>query len=117
MYAFYRCVTIGTKVKGVPNQSSKHHRMGHPSSNCHHDPNDNGPDVSDADSSSSSHWSDSGSHATGAAAVASTSTASADAKRQAAEFMRGHPPVFTHFVDPMDAKDWMCTMERELHTA
>jgi hypothetical protein len=85
VYAFYRCVTIGTKVKGVPNQSSKHHRMGHPSSNCHHDPNDNGPDVSDADSSSSSNWSDPGSHVAGAAAAAATSasTASADAKRQA----------------------------------
>jgi hypothetical protein len=33
------------------------------------------------------------------------------------EFMRGHPPVFAHFVDPMDAKDWLCTVERELHTA
>jgi hypothetical protein len=34
-----------------------------------------------------------------------------------AEFMRGHPPVFTHSSDPMDAEDWLCTMERELHTA
>jgi hypothetical protein len=32
------------------------------------------------------------------------------------EFMRGHPPVFAHFADPMDAKDWLRTMERELHT-
>jgi hypothetical protein len=34
-----------------------------------------------------------------------------------AEFMRGHPPVFAHFADPMDAKDWLRTVERELHTA
>ena len=33
-----------------------------------------------------------------------------------AEFMRGHPPVFAHSVDPMDAEDWLCTVERELHT-
>jgi hypothetical protein len=34
-----------------------------------------------------------------------------------AEFMRGHPPVFAHSTDPMDAEDWLRTMERELHTA
>jgi hypothetical protein len=34
-----------------------------------------------------------------------------------AEYNRGHPPVFAHSDDPMDAKDWLCTMERELHTA
>ena len=33
------------------------------------------------------------------------------------EFMRGHPPVFTHSTDLMDAEDWLHTMERELHTA
>jgi hypothetical protein len=31
--------------------------------------------------------------------------------------MRGHPPVFAHSADPMDAEDWLSTMERELHTA
>ena len=31
--------------------------------------------------------------------------------------MRGHPPVFAHFADPMDAEDWLRTVERELHTA
>jgi hypothetical protein len=31
--------------------------------------------------------------------------------------MRGHPPVFAHSVDPMDAKDWLRTVQRELHTA
>jgi hypothetical protein len=25
--------------------------------------------------------------------------------------------VFAHSADPMDAEDWLCTMERELHTA
>jgi hypothetical protein len=34
-----------------------------------------------------------------------------------AEFMRGHPPTFAHSSDPMDAEDWLHTMERELHTA
>jgi hypothetical protein len=32
------------------------------------------------------------------------------------EFMRGHPPVFAYFVDTMNAEDWLCTVERELHT-
>jgi hypothetical protein len=34
-----------------------------------------------------------------------------------AEFMRGHPLVFAHSADPMDPEDWLCTMERELHTS
>jgi hypothetical protein len=32
------------------------------------------------------------------------------------EFMRCHPPIFSHSVDPMDAKDSLRTVERELHT-
>jgi hypothetical protein len=38
-------------------------------------------------------------------------------REKRAEFVRGHPPVFAHSADPMDAKDWLRTMERELHTA
>jgi hypothetical protein len=34
-----------------------------------------------------------------------------------AEFMRGHPPTITHSSDPMNAEDWLRTVERELHTA
>jgi hypothetical protein len=34
-----------------------------------------------------------------------------------AEFMRGHPPVFAHSIDPMDAEDWLRTVERELNNA
>jgi hypothetical protein len=34
-----------------------------------------------------------------------------------AEFMKGHPPMFAHSVDPMNAKDWLHIVERELHTA
>jgi hypothetical protein len=34
-----------------------------------------------------------------------------------AEFMRGHPPVFAHSANPMDAEDWLRTVECELHTA
>jgi hypothetical protein len=37
-------------------------------------------------------------------------------KDKCAEFMRGHPPVFAHFADPMDAEDWLRTVEWELHT-
>jgi hypothetical protein len=33
------------------------------------------------------------------------------------EFMIGHPLVFAHSPDPMDGKDWLCAMERELSTA
>jgi hypothetical protein len=33
-----------------------------------------------------------------------------------AEFMRGHPLVFAHSSNPMDAEDWLRTVERELHT-
>jgi hypothetical protein len=33
------------------------------------------------------------------------------------EFMIGHPPVFAHSIDPMDAEYWLRTVERELHTA
>jgi hypothetical protein len=34
-----------------------------------------------------------------------------------AEFMRSHPPVFAHSADPMDAEDWLRTVERQLHTS
>jgi hypothetical protein len=34
-----------------------------------------------------------------------------------AEFMRGHRPTFAHSSDPMDAEDWLRTVERELHIA
>jgi hypothetical protein len=34
-----------------------------------------------------------------------------------AEFMRGHPLVFAHSTNPMDAEDWLCTVEQEMHTA
>jgi hypothetical protein len=33
------------------------------------------------------------------------------------EFMRGHPPVFSHSIDPMDAEEWLGIVKRELHTA
>jgi hypothetical protein len=33
-----------------------------------------------------------------------------------AEFMRGHPPVFAHSTNPMDAEDWLRIVKRELHT-
>jgi hypothetical protein len=33
------------------------------------------------------------------------------------DFMRGHPVVFAHSVDPVDAEDWLHVVERELHIA
>jgi hypothetical protein len=33
------------------------------------------------------------------------------------EFMRGHPVVFAHSADPMDAEDWLHVVEWELHIA
>jgi hypothetical protein len=33
------------------------------------------------------------------------------------EFMRDHALVFAHSTDPMDAEDWVHTVERELHIA
>jgi hypothetical protein len=38
-------------------------------------------------------------------------------KDKRAEFMRGHPLVFAHSADLMDAEDWLRTVERKLHTA
>ncbi|WVZ94302.1 hypothetical protein U9M48_040208 [Paspalum notatum var. saurae] len=32
-------------------------------------------------------------------------------------FLKGHPPVFTHSADPMDAEDWLRAVERELDVA
>ena len=119
MYAFYRCLTTGVEVEGVPSKSSRHPTMRHPSSSCH-PPNDSRADVSNADSGSSSDCLDSGSHATGAAATTSTSTASADATdamRQSCIVHERSSHVFAHSADPMDAEDWLRTVERELHTA
>jgi hypothetical protein len=31
--------------------------------------------------------------------------------------MSGYPSIFTHYVDPMDAEDWLRTMKRQLRTA
>ena len=33
------------------------------------------------------------------------------------DFLKGRPPVFTHSADPMDAEDWLRTIERELEIA
>jgi hypothetical protein len=30
------------------------------------------------------------------------------------EFMKGRPPVFTHSTDPLDADDWLRTVEKQL---
>jgi hypothetical protein len=66
--AFYRCLTIGAEVEGVPSKSNKHPKMKPPAAVATTTPNDNRADVSDADSGSPSDWLDPGSHAIGAAA-------------------------------------------------
>jgi hypothetical protein len=33
------------------------------------------------------------------------------------EFMKGRPPVFTHATDPLDADDWLRTLEKQLDIA
>jgi hypothetical protein len=33
------------------------------------------------------------------------------------EFMKGRPPVFTHATDPLDAEDWLRTVEKQLDIA
>ena len=34
-----------------------------------------------------------------------------------AEFLRGHPPTFTHTSDPLQADDWLRAVERQLDVA
>ena len=33
------------------------------------------------------------------------------------EFMKGHPPLFTHASDPMEADDWLRAVEKQLNIA
>jgi hypothetical protein len=70
-------------------------------------PDDYRADVPNADSGGSSHWSDSDRYAAAASsALAPTSASDAsDDRDKRVEFMRGHPPVFAHSFDPMDAED------------
>jgi hypothetical protein len=63
----------------MPSKSSKHPRMRHLSSSCHHHPNDYRADVFDADPGSPSDRPDSSSYATGVAATTSTSASDASA--------------------------------------
>jgi hypothetical protein len=98
----------------VLSRSRQHRRMRHPSSSCTTAPDDDRADVPNADSGSPSHWSDSGRYAAAAAAAPPQPQMPKDKR---AEFMRGHPPVFAYSADSMDAEDWLCTVERELHIA
>ena len=34
-----------------------------------------------------------------------------------AEFLRGHPPTFSHTSDPLQADDWLHAVERQLDIA
>jgi hypothetical protein len=85
-------------------------------------PDDSWADVPDSDSGSPSDWSDLSSNAAGAATATPTSTPSASldasgAQRQAGRIHEEPSPVFAHSADPMDAEDWLCTVQHELHTA
>jgi hypothetical protein len=33
------------------------------------------------------------------------------------ELMKGHPPVFTHAVDPLEVDDWLRAVEKQLNIA
>jgi hypothetical protein len=33
------------------------------------------------------------------------------------EFLKGHPPVFTHAADPLEANDWLRAVEKQLNIA
>jgi hypothetical protein len=33
------------------------------------------------------------------------------------EFMKGHPSVFTHATDPLEADDWLRAVEKQLNIA
>jgi len=33
------------------------------------------------------------------------------------EFLKGHPPVFSHATDPLEADDWLCAVEKQLNKA
>jgi hypothetical protein len=33
------------------------------------------------------------------------------------EFLKGHPPVFTHAVDPLEADDWLGAVKKQLNIA
>jgi hypothetical protein len=87
-------------------RSSKHPRKMQLSSSCHRHPR------SDLSSNASG--------ATIAATPTSTSGASPDAtsaQRQVGRIHEGPPPIFAHSIDPMDAEDWLRTVERELLTS
>ena len=33
------------------------------------------------------------------------------------EFLKGHPTVFSHAIDPLEADDWLHTVEKQLNIA
>ena len=33
------------------------------------------------------------------------------------EFLKGHPPVFSHATDPLEADDWLCALKKQLNIA
>jgi hypothetical protein len=39
------------------------------------------------------------------------------ARDRRAEFLRGHPPTFSHTSDPLQADDWLRAVERQLDVA
>jgi hypothetical protein len=41
----------------------------------------------------------------------------APARDKHSEFLKGHPPVFTHIADPLEADDWLHVVEKQLNIA
>jgi hypothetical protein len=41
----------------------------------------------------------------------------APARDKHGEFLKGHPPVFTHSTDPLEANDWLRAVEKQLNIA
>ena len=38
-------------------------------------------------------------------------------RNKCGEFLKGHPPVFSHATDPLEADDWLRAVEKQLNIA
>jgi hypothetical protein len=112
MCASYKCLRIGAKVEDVLSRSSKHPRRRQLRSSCHHHPPMTIEQMFLMQTQA-------------VQAIGQTLAAMQQVQYQQppppqskvqvqmpqvprdkwAKFMRGHPPVFAHSADPMDAKD------------
>jgi hypothetical protein len=104
---------------GILNRSSMPRRMRHLSSCLPRHPNDSGATVIPVDPGSASYRADFGIHAASATATLATNVDvdATNVKGQACGVHERSSPCLAHSTDPMDAEDWLHTVERELHTA